>query len=192
MRTLLLFLAQILLAAPALADDAAVWAALRKGGNVALMRHTDAPGAPGDPPGFRIDDCRTQRNLSAQGRSDARAVGERLKAQRVAIAKVQSSPWCRCVDTARLMGVGAVQIEPAFSNVVVLNDRVAELTEAGRAVINAWKGPGTLLVVTHGANIAVLTGGPNPATGEIVVVGTQGSGTLREIGRLALPRTSSR
>jgi len=187
-RTLLFFIAQILLAAPALADEAAVWAALREGGNLALMRHADAPGPPGDPPGFRLDDCKTQRNLSAQGKSDAKAVGDRLKAQRVPIAKVLSSPWCRCVDTARLMRVGTVQVEPAFSNVVVLNDRVAELTEAGRAVINAWKGPGTLLVVTHGANIAALTGGVNPASGEIVVVIAKGDGSLRELGRLPIPR----
>lgn len=188
MRTLVLLLAQVLLAAPALADEAAVWAALREGGNVALMRHTDAPGPGGDPPGFRLDDCKTQRNLSAQGRTDARAVGQRLKAQRVTFAKVLSSPWCRCVDTATLMRMGNVQLEPAFSNIVVLNDRVAEITEAGRAVINEWKGPGTLLVVTHGANIAALTGGPNPAQGEIVVVTAKGNGPPRELGRLPIAR----
>ena len=50
------------------ADDAAnAWAALRAGGHVALMRHADAPGGFGDPPGFRVDDCATQRNLSARG-----------------------------------------------------------------------------------------------------------------------------
>ena len=92
------------------------------------------------------------------------------------------------MDTANLMRAGAVQIEPAFSNVVVLNDRVAELTAAGRAVVNAWKGPGTLLVVTHGANIAALTGGANPASGEIVVVSPKGSGPLHELGRLPIAR----
>jgi hypothetical protein len=81
-----------------------------------------------------------------------------------------------------------VQIEPAFSNIVVLNDRVAELTSAGRAVIDTWKGPGTLLVVTHGANIAALTGGANPASGEIVVVSAKAGGALRELGRLPIPR----
>ncbi len=188
MRALLLSFVQLLFVAPAHADEAAAWAALREGGNVALMRHTDAPGPPGDPPGFRLDTCSTQRNLSTQGRADARAVGERLKAQRVSFAKVLSSPWCRCVDTANLMRMGNVQIEPAFSNIVVLNDRVAELTAAGRAVIDAWKGPGTLLVVTHGANIAALTGGANPASGEIVVVSAKGGGALRELGRLPIPR----
>ncbi len=186
MRMLLLWLLQVV-AVPAFADDAAVWAALREGGNVALMRHTDAPGPPGDPPNFKLDDCRTQRNLSAQGRTDARAAGERMKAQRVSFAKVLSSPWCRCVDTAKLMGVGNVQVEPAFSNIVVLNDRAAEITAAGRKLIDAWKGPGTLLVVTHGANIAALTGNANPMSGEIVVVSAKG-GALRELGRLPIAR----
>jgi hypothetical protein len=60
---------------PTLADEAAAWAALRHGGHVALMRHAEAPGGAGDPPGFRLDDCSMQRNLSAKGRTDAQAVG---------------------------------------------------------------------------------------------------------------------
>ena len=63
------------------ADDAAdAWKALRAGGHVALMRHADAPGGVGDPPGFRVDDCATQRNLSEKGRVDAEKIGARLKA----------------------------------------------------------------------------------------------------------------
>ena len=62
------------------ADDAAnAWKALRAGGHVALMRHTDAPGGVGDPPGFRVDDCATQRNLSEKGRQDATKIGARLQ-----------------------------------------------------------------------------------------------------------------
>ena len=60
------------------ADDAAdAWKALRAGGHVALMRHADAPGGVGDPPGFRVDDCATQRNLSEKGRADAAKIGSR-------------------------------------------------------------------------------------------------------------------
>jgi hypothetical protein len=64
------------------ADDAAdAWKALRAGGHVALMRHADAPGGVGDPPGFRVEDCATQRNLSAKGRADAEKIGSRLKGE---------------------------------------------------------------------------------------------------------------
>jgi hypothetical protein len=80
--------------AGARAEDAAVWAALREGGVVALIRHGDAPGV-GDPPGWRLGDCATQRNLDERGRAEARALGARLRAGRVAIGRVVSSPWGR-------------------------------------------------------------------------------------------------
>ena len=167
---------------PARADEAAAWAALRQGGVVALMRHGDAPGV-GDPPGWRLDDCATQRNLGEQGRADARAVGAQLRAERIEIARVASSPWCRCLETARLVDVGPVQIEPTFANAFMLRDRREALREGGRALIAAWHGPGVLLVVTHGENIQALTG-RTPAPAEIVVVAARADGTLREIGAL--------
>jgi phosphohistidine phosphatase SixA len=123
--------------------------ALRQGGPVALIRHTDAPGGLGDSPGSRLDDCATQRDLSAKGQADAKAVGQNFRGEGVAIGKLLSSPWCRCVDTARLMDRGAVEIEPTFSNVVIMIDQRAALTKGAGAVINGWKGSETLLIVTH-------------------------------------------
>lgn len=181
------FITLLAFSAPAAgANEDAAWAALRADGNVALMRHADAPGGFGDPPGFQLEDCATQRNLSARGRAEAAAVGARLKAKGARLGRVVSSPWCRCVDTARLMDVGPVAIEATFGNVVVLSDRREALTRGARDVLRAWKGPGALLVVTHGANIQALTG-YNPASGEIVVVAPQADGTVREIGRLPVP-----
>jgi len=167
------------------ADEAAAWAALRQGGAVALMRHGDAPGV-GDPPGWRLDDCATQRNLGERGRAEARAVGTRLRAERIAIDRVVSSPWCRCIETARLVDAGPVHVEPAFANAFVLRERREALRDAGRAVAAAWRGPGTLLVVTHGENIAALTG-RTPATAEIVVVASDAGGVLREVGAVPAP-----
>jgi phosphohistidine phosphatase SixA len=187
-RPLLCLLALLAAAAPAAADEAAAWAALREGGHVALMRHALAPGGAGDPPGFRLEDCSTQRNLSAEGRADAAAVGAMLWGEEIAIDKVLSSPWCRCVDTARLMAVGAVEIEPTFSNAFVLGDQREALTAGARAIIGAWRGPGTLLVVTHGANIQALTGGANPESGAIVVVSAGADGAIREVGRIPVPK----
>jgi phosphohistidine phosphatase SixA len=173
--------------ASAMADEAAAWAALRQGGRVALMRHADAPGGAGDPPGFRLDDCTTQRNLSARGREDAKAVGERLRTERVAVTKLLSSPWCRCVDTARLLNIGPVEIAPTFSNAFVLADRRPALTAGARAVVGAWTGPGTLLVVTHGANIQALAG-VNADSGEIVVVEPRPDASPRAVGRIPVSR----
>jgi hypothetical protein len=75
------------LAEIASAAEAEAWAALRAGRHVALMRHTDAPGSAGDPPGFRLDDCATQRNLSVKGRADAATIGARLKSEGIAVEK---------------------------------------------------------------------------------------------------------
>ena len=170
-------------AADASAVDAAnVLKALRGGGHVALMRHADAPGGVGDPPGFRLDDCATQRNLSAGGRADAARIGARLKSEGVGFEKILSSPWCRCTETAALLNLGPVETEATFGNVVVLRDQKEALTTGARALIAKWTAPANLLVVTHGANIQALTG-IWPASGEIVVVR---SGSAEPVGRLRL------
>ena len=167
------------------ADDAAdAWKALRAGGHVALMRHADAPGGAGDPPGFRVEDCTTQRNLSEKGRADAEKIGLRLKGEGIAFEKILSSPWCRCIDTARLMDLGTVETEATFGNVVVLKDQRQTLTAGARALIAQWTAGGNLLVVTHGANIQALAG-VWLASGEIVVV-KGGSDRAEPVGRLLL------
>jgi phosphohistidine phosphatase SixA len=165
------------------ADDP--WTALRDGARVVLMRHGATSGGAGDPPGFRLEDCATQRNLTDKGRAEAVAAGERIRAQKVPVGKVISSQWCRCQDTARLMDLGPVETNPTFNNAYTLRDRRDELTKGARAVIGAWKGPGALVIVTHGANILPLTGF-QPAEGEIVVVEpeTAADGRLRVIGRI--------
>lgn len=163
-------------------DAADAWKALRAGGHVALMRHADAPGGVGDPPGFQVDDCATQRNLSEKGRMDAEKIGSRLKREGIAFEKILSSPWCRCIDTGKLLNLGTVETEATFGNVVVLRDQRETLTAGARALIAKWTARGNLLVVTHGANIFALTG-ISPASGEIIVVR---SGSGEAVGRLML------
>ncbi len=77
----------------------AVW--LRTGGVVIAFRHALAPGT-FDPPGFRLGECSTQRNLDDEGRAQARRIGAWFRARGLVPARVRSSPWCRCVDTATL------------------------------------------------------------------------------------------
>ena len=167
------------------ADDAAdAWKALRAGGHVALMRHADAPGGVGDPPGFRVDDCATQRNLSEKGRADAEKIGSQLKGEGIAFEKILSSLWCRCIDTAKLLNLGTVETEATFGNVVVLKDQRQTLTTGARALIARWTVGGNLLVVTHGANIQALTG-VWLTSGEIIVV-KGGSDRAEPVGRLLL------
>jgi len=159
-------------ASAALADDpAALWSALRDGVRVALVRRTDAPGGAGDPPGFVLGICATQRNLSEQGRAEASALGERFRTAKIPVGKVLTSRWCRSRDTASLMNTGLVEEERTFDYAYAeLNrPRAGELTARPTAVIAASKGPGALVVVTHGSNINLLTG-TDPGQGGIVVV----------------------
>ena len=96
------------------ATAADVWSALRSAGHFALIRHASAPGVL-DPPGFKLDDCTSQRNLSAGGRAQAIRMGDLLRANGIAAARIHSSQWCRCLDTAALMKLGDVAQQPLLN-----------------------------------------------------------------------------
>ncbi len=89
-------------AQPVDAESDAFWALLREGGVIVLMRHAQTVSGTGDPPGFRLDRCNTQRNLSAAGRAQATRIGQAFRAAQVGVDEVRTSAWCRCVDTADL------------------------------------------------------------------------------------------
>ncbi|MDX1541772.1 MAG: histidine phosphatase family protein, partial [Geminicoccaceae bacterium] len=110
-------------------EPSALWAALRSGEAVAMMRHALAPGT-GDPAEFEIDDCSTQRNLSDRGRAQARAIGQRFRANGIERAEVGSSQWCRCLETARLLGLGDVEPMPALNSFFRDRDRGPAQTTA--------------------------------------------------------------
>ena len=76
-------------------------------GTVIFLRHALAPGH-GDPRNFDLNDCRTQRNLDETGRRQARAIGKRIAAARLSLAGIYSSEWCRCLETALLLDLGAI------------------------------------------------------------------------------------
>jgi broad specificity phosphatase PhoE len=169
-------------------SDDAIFAALRSTPHVILIRHAQTAGGAGDPPGFRLEDCATQRPLTPAGRATAARIGEGLRAAGVPVAKVLSSQWCRCRDTASLMAVGPVEPAPTFDNAFTLHAQRADLTAGARAVIAAWTGPGNLVIVTHGANIQALLG-LTPAEGETVVVRPDpaAAGGFRLTGRIPPP-----
>jgi phosphohistidine phosphatase SixA len=139
----------------AAADDSQeAWTALVNGGHVALIRHGNAPPGHGDPPGFKIDDCSTQRNLDEKGRAQARALGEAFRHHGVRADKIVSSPWCRCLETARLMVLGPVD----GTWTVAASDKSPERLAALKQMLANWRGPGTLVVVTHALTVQALVG----------------------------------
>jgi len=167
-------------------DPKEAWAALATGGHVVLIRHGNAPGT-GDPVGVKIDDCKTQRNLDEAGREQSRVLGKAFRDRGVRVARVLSSPWCRCMETARLMAVGSVE-----SSMALLPDRdpanPARRLEL-KEIIASWRGPGTLVLVTHGFTIQPLFGFI-PASAETLVVkprpGSSAGGDL--VARIPPPR----
>ena len=81
-------------------------------GLVILVRHAETVSGIGDPPGFRLDDCATQRNLSAEGRAQSRRMGSWFITRGLVPTAVRSSQWCRCLDTAKEAFAKAVPITP--------------------------------------------------------------------------------
>ena len=159
-----------------------LWAALLDGRHVALMRHATASGI-GDPEPFRVDDCSTQRNLSEAGRRQAQAIGERFPANGITRAAGDSSQWCRCLDTARLLGLGEGTPFAGLNSFFRDSGREAASSAAVRAFVARESRPGRALVlVTHQVNITALSG-VDPAPGEIVVMRVEGN-ALEAVGRL--------
>ena len=156
--------------------------ALKQPGAVGLLRHARAPGT-GDPAGFRIGDCSTQRNLDAAGREQARQIGERLRAAGLA-PRVFSSAWCRTLETTELLGLGSVEVLLSLNSFFANSAAGPAQTEAVRRLISNWDG-GPLLLVTHQVNITALTG-VFPGDGELIVV-RPGPGGLVVTGRVLSP-----
>ena len=168
--------------ATAATDEAALHHALRSGGHVLIMRHAIAPGV-GDPDRFKLGDCSTQRNLSQDGRDQARRLGARLRALGLSNARVYTSQWCRASETAQLLKLGEVAELPLLNSFFAHPDRNDAQTQALRQWLRRQDSSRHLVLVTHQVNITALTG-VYPASGEVVVVRTSADGALRTVGSL--------
>lgn len=173
----------LMLPVPSAVATEAAWQELRSGG-IVLFRHALAPGT-GDPAAFDVDDCATQRNLNATGRADARRIGEVFRREGIAVGKVLSSQWCRCLETAELAFPGAVTEEPAFNSFFENRSAGPAQTRTAAQILTDWQGPGTLVVVTHQVNITALTG-VFPSSGEGIVIRME-DGAPVLVGRLDIP-----
>jgi phosphohistidine phosphatase SixA len=165
------------------ADEEALWNGLRSGTHVAMMRHATAPGT-GDPAIFKLGDCSTQRNLSEEGRAQAKRIGARFRANGIATARVFSSQWCRCLETARLLGLGPVEELPLLNSFFADSEQRDPQTRALKEWLAGQNVPEPLVLVTHQVNITALTG-VYPASGEMVVIGRSDSGEIAVAGTIA-------
>lgn len=156
--------------------DSIVTRCLQTGGCVVLLRHAATEPGVGDPPDFSLDDCRTQRNLSAAGQHDARRIGIWFASRKLTPRAVLFSAWCRCKDTADLaFGKHAVwaalnsTLNSTFGDRVQQPDQTPLLRQAMARIparqFEVW--------VTHQVNISALTG-QGRAMGEAFILDRSG------------------
>jgi broad specificity phosphatase PhoE len=168
-------------ALPAFANEQ-LWSLLKGTGLVVLMRHAVTTPGIGDPPGMKIDDCSTQRNLTEEGRSHAKLIGEAWRAHGIQVGKVMSSPMCRCLETARL-AFGRVD-DFQVTNARTESEMTRQVRDM-RAVASEKHRGGNIVVVSHGTTIAAVTG-ITPGPGEMLIVSPQGDGQFELKGRLVV------
>jgi phosphohistidine phosphatase SixA len=176
-------------AAPALAHGGLVQA-LKGGGYVIVMRHAHAPAERPGPGQADPGNKSGERQLDAAGKAQAEAIGRRLKAERIPIGPVYSSPTFRALQTARLMGFARPKTRAE------LGDGGASMAasaagRAGTAWLRAKAGeappPGKdALLITHGPNIVLAFGDglKDMADGETAVFRPDGKGGFSLAGRV--------
>jgi len=177
--------------AVAQSDDAAVLRELRelRTGVAVLMRHTQTTPGVGDPPGWRFEQCTSQRNLDASGIAHAKRIGEWFQSQQLRVSAVRNSPWCRTRDTAKL-GFRRHDDWTALSNLFEDRSKADVQAAAVTRYLESLK-PGELVVlVSHGSTIGhIVPGGGGLGSGEAVVVrrGATAGAPPVVIGRVLVP-----
>ena len=141
---------------------------LKDGEKLIFIRHAYAPGN-GDPAGFNLNDCSTQRNLSEEGRKQAQHIGEFFIKNEIEINKVLSSEWCRCKETAKIAfkNYSTNSFLNSFYSSKFSKNKDKQV-EAFNNYIKDLKSKKNLILVTHYVFISeVLNYGPS--SGEIIV-----------------------
>ena len=169
----------------AYANEEAIWDKLQGSnpkGYVLLLRHTLAPGV-GDPENFKLNDCSTQRNLSQVGRDDAKSVGEWLKRRDIKITRVESSRWCRAKETAQLLGIGRVRLNPNLDSLFESADpaKAIQTVRVKKQIVDWRNKSGLLVLVGHFVNIGAVTG-VGVGSGEGVLVKADSKGKISVVG----------
>jgi phosphohistidine phosphatase SixA len=170
-------------------DNAEMIESIKAGGHILMIRHALAPGA-GDPANFRIGDCSTQRNLDDRGRDQARAIGNWLRSKGLTSARVYSSQWCRCLETAQLLELGPVEELPALNSFYELTQDREPNLRALRKFIAEQPSDGVLIIlVTHLVTISAIAN-EAVSSGEGVLLKIKKDAPCEMVGRLNFGRFS--
>lgn len=153
-------------------DSAAFVALLRQGACAVLVRHAQTEPGIGDPPGFKLDQCSSQRQLSIAGRDSARRMGQWFQSRRLMPSEVRSSQWCRCKDTASL-AFGRATEWPALNSTFADSSLQPAQTQELRQRLKQIPAGKFEVWVTHQVNMTHLTD-EYPSMGEAFVVDASG------------------
>ncbi len=163
----------------------AIWTQMRQGkGYVVLLRHAQTVAGTGDPPGFRLNDCATQRNLSAAGKQQAMQIGQEFRAHQIPIRQVLSSQYCRCLDTAKLLALGTVKPSKMLNS--IFEDRKTAIQQAAQVrqqILNHRNTAGVVVMVSHFVNIIDLSS-ISTQPGDGVVLRANQQGKLEVVGQI--------
>ncbi|MGD9138660.1 MAG: histidine phosphatase family protein [Desulfobacterales bacterium] len=164
-------------------DQAEMIERMQSGGHILMIRHALAPGT-GDPANFRIGDCSTQRNLDEGGRQQARDIGDWLRSNGITRARVYSSQWCRCLETAKLLDLGSVTELPALNSFYELvQNREPNLRALEKFIAEQPSGGELIIMVTHFVTISAIAD-EAVSSGEGVLLKLDGDEIYKSIGRL--------
>jgi phosphohistidine phosphatase SixA len=162
--------------------------ALRQGGYVLVMRHASAPQQPPDKQAADADNLNLERQLDDAGRAGATAMGMALRKLKIPIGDVLASPTYRALQTVRYAQLANPQSH-------------AELGDRGQSMKGVTDADGAWLrertaQLPKGTNTIIVTHTPNltrafpewgaVADGEVVVVGSDGKGGTRPVGRIKI------
>jgi phosphohistidine phosphatase SixA len=164
--------------------------ALRAGGFNIYFRHAQTNWSQGDDIDNREQaescDGGRVRQLSDEGRQASERVGRSIAELGVPVGRVLASPYCRTMETARLMDVGAVQATDDLMNLRsahYVGGREAVIRRA-RALIGSAPSAGTNnILVAHG-NVARNATPVYPGEAEGVVFRPDGEGGFELVARI--------
>ena len=141
---------------------------LKDGGNLIFIRHAYAPGS-GDPNNFNLNDCSTQRNLSEEGRKQAKHIGEIFRRNKIKIDEVLSSEWCRCKETAKIAfkSFSTNSFLNSFYSPQYAKNKKNQI-EALNKYVKQFENDKNLILITHYVLISEVMN-YSPSSGEIVV-----------------------
>ena len=157
--------------------------ALRRGGYVLYIRHTSTDFGQNDEGMTSFDDCTKQRNLTDQGRAEARAIGSAIEKLEIPIGDVLASPYCRTMETARLIYGRATATRAVVGGPAAPSD--SERYAALRKLLSTPVPTGTNLAISsHGNPFRSVAGTPYLAEGEVAVISPRGDAGFRIVARI--------